>query len=360
MWHDEVTMMTLRQFAAKPATMPMSTALYLADLGEARGRQELLTRQAPQRLKRLRENALVESAVSSNRIEGVTVNPARVATLVFGRPRPKDRDEAEVRGYRDALNLVHQQGQLLALTEETILRLHTQCRAGTGDAGRYKEIDSDIIERYADGRQRVRFRTAAAAVSPACLRETLSLWREGVEARWTHPAALMAAANLDFLCIHPFRDGNGRVSRLLLLLQCYHIGLEVGRYISLERLVEQNKDRYYQTLEESSQGWHEGRHDAWPYINYVLYILKSAYREFEERVGTTVSPRGAKTEMILAAVDGFAGDFTLSALEQACPGVSRDMVRRVLRDLRRAGKVSSLGRGPGARWRKGGSTPKKG
>ena len=169
----------------------------------------------------------------------------------------------------------------------------------------------------------------------------------------------MAAFNLDFLCIHPFRDGNGRVSRLLLLLQCYHLGYEVGRYVSLERLIEQNKERYYETLEQSSAGWHQGRHDPWPYINYVFFILKAAYREFEERVGRTASPRGAKTELVIAMIESKSGDFTLLELEQECPGVSRDMVRRILRNLRIAGKVECLGKGPGARWRRRGNTSKR-
>jgi len=228
-------MMTLQQFSLKPETVPASTSWYLADLSEARGKQELFTRQTPQRLKVLREHALIESAVSA-----------------------------------------------------------------------------------------------------------------------------LAAFNLDFLCIHPFRDGNGRVSRLLLLLQCYHLGFEVGRYISLERLIEQNKDRYYETLEQSSQRWHERRHDPWPYLNYALFILKSAYREFEERLGQIKSPRGAKTEMVDAAVNAFSGSFTLAELERACPGISRDMVRRVLRDLQKAGKVECLGRGPGAAWRKRGNIHKRG
>jgi hypothetical protein len=149
-----------------------------------------------------------------------------------------------------------------------------------------------------------------------------------------------------------FRDGNGRVCRLMLLLQCYHLDYEVGRYISVERLIEQNKERYYETLEQSSQGWHEGNHDPWPYINYLLFILKSAYREFEERVGQVKSPRGAKKGLVETAIEGFSGEFTLNDLEQACPGVSRDMVRRVLRDLQSARKVQCLGRGPGAHWRR--------
>ncbi len=143
------------------------------------------------------------------------------------------------------------------------------------------------------------------------------------------------------------------MSRLLWLLQSYQPGYEVGRYISLERLVEQSKDRYYETLEQSSQGWHEGRHDPWPYINYVLSILKSAYREFAERVGDVKAPRGAKRDQVLTGIErlaGGAGGFTISELEQTCPGVSRDMVRRVLREQQAAGSVECQGRGPGATW----------
>ena len=179
-------------------------------------------------------------------------------------------------------------------------------------------------------------------------------WRRCQNEGWVPPLIALAAFNLDFLCIHPFRDGNGRVSRLLWLLQGYQLGYEVGRYISLERLVEQNKDRYYETLENSSQGWHEGKHDPWPYINYVLFILKTAYKEFAERVGETKAPRGAKTDQVISAIDQFAGEFSVAQLELRCPGVSRDMVRRVLREQQAAGKIECQGRGPAARWRKKG------
>jgi Fic family protein len=170
------------------------------------------------------------------------------------------------------------------------------------------------------------------------------------------PLILLGALNLDFLCIHPFRDGNGRVSRLLLLLTCYHLGFEVGRYISLERLIEQNKERYYETLKLSSQFWHEGRHDPWPYINFVLYTLLDATREFERRVGETASPRGSKTELVQAAIEAAQSDFTIADLERRCPGVSRDMIRHVLRGLQKKGHVECQGRGPGARWRRKGNT----
>ncbi|TAJ81456.1 MAG: hypothetical protein EPO42_02255 [Gallionellaceae bacterium] len=164
----------------------------------------------------------------------------------------------------------------------------------------------------------------------------------------------MAAFNLDFLCIHPFRDGNGRVSRLVLLLQCYQLGYEVGRYISLERLIEENKDRYYETLEQSSQGWHEGKHDPWPYINYVLSMLKLAYREFAERVGEVKAPRGSKTDLVLAAIGRLTDEFTVAQLEQTCHGVSKDMIRRVLREQQSAMMVECQGRGPAARWKRKG------
>lgn len=352
-------MHTLRLFASGQLQVPAATAWYLSDLGEFRGKQELYTRQSPQRLKALREHALIESAVSSNRIEGVAVEVSRVRELLVA-PKPlfRDRDEEEVRGYRDALAWIHAQAADIAVTEATIQQLHGLARGQIWDAGRYKEKDGDIIERYADGRERVRFKTVPAAGTPRHMAALVSEWAAGIDQRWAPPVILLAAFNLDFLCIHPFRDGNGRVSRLLWLLQSYHLGYEVGRYISLERLVEQNKGRYYETLEQSSQGWHEGRHDPWPFINYVLSILKAAYREFEERVGQTVAPRGSKRELVLASIERLTTmpgkGFAISALEQACPGVSRDMVRRVLREQQAAGALICQGRGPGAVWKKKG------
>lgn len=354
--------MTLRLFSREFESVPAATSWYLADLGEAMGKQELFTRQSPQRLKVLREHALIESAVSSNRIEGVEVDQSRIATVIFGWRLLKDRDEEEVRGYREALTWIHEQGSKLPISEKTVLQLHRMTRGEIWDAGKYKEKNGDIIQKFPDGRSRVRFKTVSAVDTPMCMRELVELYDDSIKDRKVPHPVLLAAFNLDFLCIHPFRDGNGRVSRLLMLLQCYHLGIEVGRYISLERLIEQNKERYYETLEQSSQGWHEGRHDPWPYINYVLSILKKAYREFEDGMGRIKSPRGAKTELILKAVRDSSAEFTVRDLERTCPGVSREMVRRVLRDLQAKGEVECLGRGPGALWRKGkrGNTLKRG
>jgi Fic family protein len=343
-------MKTLEQFASKPETIPASTSWYLADLSEARGKQELFTKQAPQKLKVLREHALIESAVSSNRIEGVTVDQTRVATVIFGESLLRDRDEEEVRGYRNALKLIHDQAAKLPLSEATIKRLHRLMRGDIWDAAKYQQQDSDIIEKYPDGRERVRFKSVAASETPAFMANLVQMWRGALRERWVHPLIALAGFNLDFLCIHPFRDGNGRVSRLLLLLQSYHLGFEVGRYISLERLIEENKERYYETLEQSSQGWHQTKHDPWPYVNYLLYILKSAYKEFEDRVGKTASPKGAKSALVNHALENVPSPFRISDIERRCPNVGRDMIRVVMNRWRKEGKLKALGRGRDAQW----------
>ena len=332
--------------------IPTATSWYLADLGEARGKQELFTKQSPQKLRVLREHALIESAVSSNRIEGVTVDRKRVATVVFGHAHLRDRSEEEVRCYRNALEWIHRDGARIPLSEKTVLALHRISRGEVWDAGKYKAKNVDIIERLSGGRSRVRFKTVDASSAPASMRRLVEAWQEALKERHVPPLIALAAWNLDFLCIHPFRDGNGRVSRLLLLLQSYALGYDVGRYISLERLIEDNKARYYETLERSSQGWHEGKHDPWPYVNYLLYILKTAYQEFECRVGQMKSPRGAKSALIRSTINEYAEAFTVADLERACPGVSREMIRHVLRDLQQSKQVECLGRGPGARWKK--------
>lgn len=345
-------MMTLRQMASSPAEVPSAVAWALADLGEARGKQELFTRQSPQRLKVLREHALIESAVSSNRIEGVTVDQHRVRPVVMGKARLRDRDEEEVRGYRDALRLVHERKPKLRVSEKTIRELHRLSRGKLGDAGSYRKGESEIIEVEPSGRRRVRFKAVDPDKVRPSIAEMVTLWDRCVTERWVHPLVGLAASNLDFLCIHPFRDGNGRVSRLLWLLQSYHLGYDVGRYISLERFVEEHKERYYETLELSSRGWHDGAHDPWPYINFALFILKTAYKELEERLGQTAAPRGEKTELVTRTIRKAEGTFRVADLQRACPGVSLDLIRATLKKLRAAGRVECLGRGQSAEWKR--------
>jgi Fic family protein len=345
-------MKTLSAFLETPPAIPSSVVWYLDSIAESRGKQELFTKQSPQKLKVLKEHALIESAVSSNRIEGVTIDAARIATVVFGKPLLRDRNEEEIRGYREALRLIHEQCARLDVTEATILKLHTLARGDIWDAGKYKEKDGDIIEKRPDGTSRVRFSTVSAKHTPAGMRDLIGLWRDSTRELRTPSVVLLAAFNLDFLCIHPFRDGNGRVSRLLLLLQAYHSNLEVGRYISLERLIEENKGRYYETLEQSSQHWHEGKHDPWPYIQFILYMFKLAYKEFEERLGQAEPIRGEKRSRIEEFIGKSGESFTVREVQNCCPGVSIDMIRKVLKDLQKENRVECLGKGQLARWKR--------
>ncbi len=345
-------MLTLKMLLEHLPPVPMSTSWLISDLSEAKGKQELYTKQSPQKLKILREHAVIESAVSSNRIEGVTIDQKRVGTVIFGKSLLRDRNEEEIRGYRDVLNIIHARSKQLPVSEETVKEFHSRTRGEIWDAGKYKIKDGDIIEKYPDGRERVRFKTVPAAQTSNYMQQLIQYWDTALRDRQVHPLVILAAFNLDFLCVHPFRDGNGRVSRLLLLLGCYHLGFEVGRYISLERLIEDNKEQYYETLEKSSQFWHEEKHNPWFYINYILVILKTAYREFENRAEMLNVPRGAKTEMILQAVDSFYETFTLGDIQRKCPNVSTEMIRKVLKDLRKNGKVRSTGRGQNAGWQK--------
>lgn len=349
-------MHTLKRFLNSIENMPEGITWYLADIAEAKGRQDLYTNQSPQRLKVLREHALIESAVSSNRIEGVEIDRKRIGTVIFGQPLLKDRNEEEIQGYRNALELIHGNTRKIKFSESTLKKIHKMTKGQIWDAGKYKEKDSDVIERLPNGDTRIRFKTVPAANTSSAIKELITHSRQLKKDKIIHPLIIIAASNLDFLCIHPFRDGNGRVSRLILLLQLYNAGYEVGRYVSLERLIEEHKERYYETLEISSQKWHKNKHDPWPYINFLLYMLKKAYCEFEERFKKTVIPKGGKTELVIATINKFKAEFTLSQLQEKCPNVSRDMIRKILKDLQKDEKIESEGRGLGARWKKKGNT----
>ena len=329
---------------------PLITTWELSDLAEMKGHQELYTKQSPQKLKQLREFSIIESAVSSNRIEGISIDQNRIGTVVFGTTALHDRNEEEVRGYRQALDLIHRDFSRLSLSTETILQLHALSCAGAWDAGKFKEKPVDIIQTYPDGSSRVRFQTVAPDDVKRFLNQTIDSYEETLRNGHIPPLVALAAFNLDFLCIHPFRDGNGRVSRLLLLLMLYKLGYEAGRYISIEKMIESTKTQYYDTLELSSANWHTGKHDAWPYINYVLFTLKNVYREFESRVNSLKTPRGEKTEVVIRALNEVQGEFTLKEIEGLCPGVSRDMIRSVMK--RYSKYLQCSGHGAGSRWRR--------
>ncbi|MEI6515829.1 MAG: Fic family protein [bacterium] len=345
-------MKTLERFLSESPQIPLATVWLLSDLAEYRGKQELFTKQSPQKLASLRENAMIESAVASNRIEGVEIDRLRIREVVLGKGALHDRNEQEVRGYQSALAWIHSEGAQLPLSAATILRLHELSHPEGYDSGKFKERDGEIIEKHPDGRVTLRFKPLSAAETPEAIERICELSDRLIKEQGIPPLIVWAATNLDFLCVHPFRDGNGRVSRLLLLLSLYQMGFTAGRFISLERIIEQSKDRYYQTLQQSSGGWHEAKHDPWPYTNYLLYTLKELYAEFERRVGDISAPLGHKTETVQYAIAGFPGEFHVGELQGRCPGVSLDMIRKILKDMALDKKIQCLGRGKKARWKR--------
>jgi Fic family protein len=347
----EPGMMTFRS-RLHDLKLPLGTVWLMSDIAEAKGRQDLYTKQSPQILKALREMAMVESVESSNRIEGVTVHPDRLRPLVLGNTRPRDRSEEEIQGYRNALKRIHAGAAELPITPDVMQDAHRTVQEGSGDAGQWKAVNNDIIELRPGEAPRVRFRTLAFKEVPGAVEEMCLLYRHALDQQHVPPLVAVAALVLDFLCVHPFRDGNGRVSRLLTVLALYHHGFEVPRYISLERLIEESKEDYYAVLQDSSTGWHEGEHDLLPWLNYFLAIVRRAYVQFEERAGQVKSPRGAKTELVLNAIRSAVNPFRIADLQHACPGVSVDWIRQVLKNLRSQGKVECLGRGTQAQWRR--------
>jgi Fic family protein len=345
-------MMTFRNQRLRDHTLPMSTAWLLNDIAEAKGKQELFTHQAPQMLKTLREMALIQSTESSNRIEGITVATDRLRPLVLGNARPKDRSEQEVQGYRLALNEIHTRHEKLPITPDTLKHLHALCQGASGDAGQFKRIDNEVVELRPGAAPVIRFKCVSAKQTPAAVDELCLLYRHALDQDNIPPLIAIAALVLDFLCIHPFRDGNGRVSRLLTLLALYQHGYEVGRYISLERLIEESKEDYYEVLNRSSKHWHEGRHELTPWMNLLLAVIRRGYAEFEKRAGQVKAPRGAKTALVENAINSFPAQFTITELEQKCPGVSRDMLRYLLNRLQQQKRIKCVKLGRNSLWQK--------
>jgi Fic family protein len=348
-------MISFRNKKLKNFPIPAGSVWLMTDIAQSKGRQELYSRQTPQLLKGMRDMALVQSAESSNRIEGVTIQPDRLTPLVLGNVRPKNRSEEEVQGYRKALNLIHTNYSELSITPELLKKFHFIIQEGSGDAGQFKRVNNEIIEIKPGVPPFIRFKPVLYKDTPKAVEELCLLYRHAINQEHVPSLLAIPMLVLDFLCIHPFRDGNGRVARLLTLLALDQHGIEVGRYISLEKLIEETREDYYRVLLESSKHWHEGKHDIIPWLNYLLSIVRRAYGEFESRAEPVRFARGAKTTLILSAIKSFEGKFTLADLKRACPNVSHDMIRRVLKDLSAKGNLKSIGKGPGAPWIKKGN-----
>jgi Fic family protein len=323
----------------------------LRALGEYRGKQQLFVAQSPEVLSDLRQVAVVESTESSNRLEGVVVAPHRLKSLVLKNATPQSRSEQEVAGYRDALGLIHESGEEMPFSEGTILQLHSMLyRYMPQPGGHWKATNNDIIERHPDGSSRIRFRPVAAHLTPMAMADMMARYRTALDQHLADPLVLVPLVVLDFLSIHPFPDGNGRMARLLTLQLRYHFDYAVGRFISLERIFEESKESYYETLEASSQGWHEGEHNIAPWLDYFWGALLRAYKEFEERVGTIERGRGAKGDRVRAEILKRQLPFSITDIEEACPGISRDTVRMVLRAMKAEGLIAPMGKGRSAKW----------
>lgn len=315
-----------------------------------RGRQQHFMAQLPDVLESLRSAALIESTESSNRLEGIVTSRERLQGLMLKSTQPRNRNEEEIAAYRDALASVHGNPNAWGLNDNTLLQLHAALfRQQPGEGGHWKRSDNVIVERRASGETFVRFRPTPAAETARAV-EQLVLGFQHAQQERVDPLVCLSLAVLDFLCIHPFSDGNGRVSRLLTLALAYQLGYDVGRYISLERIIEQTKDRYYENLRLSSQGWHEHKHDVHPFLNYLLFVLARAYSEFEQRVQDVREGKGAKSQLVANAIQMQLAQFSLAQIQALCPAVSQEQIKLVMRKLKAEGKIKSLGRGRDARW----------
>ena len=323
-------------------------------VGEYRGKEALFRQQSPQVLQALRESALIQSTESSNRIEGVVAPPQRIRDLVAKRTEPANRSEQEIAGYRDVLNTIHTNFADMQLTSNLVLQLHRDLfQFVPGGGGRWKSAQNDITEARLDGTTAVRFKPLAPHLVPDAMTQLHDRYPSALDTSEVDPLLLVPTYVLDFLCIHPFADGNGRMARLLTLLLLYQAGYQVGRYISLETAIEETKEGYYDSLYASSQSWHDARHSLVPWWEYFVGVmLVKAYRDFEDRVGVTSARRGAKRDMIRDAVNRLPNRFRYADLERALPAVSRPTIARALRELRAEGAIRCLRAGRDATWEK--------
>ena len=323
----------------------------LRALGESLGKQKLFLKQSPEILRGLQTVAAVESTESSNRLEGIIAPQARIKALVNDRVEPRDRSEQEIAGYRDALELVHQAGKDMPVTSNVVLQLHSRLYTYTAEeGGRWKTTDNEIVEKDADGNiTRVRFKAVPAIATPQAMQDLVESYDQALK-DGRDPIVVIPLFVLDFLCIHPFRDGNGRVSRLLTGQLLYRAGYDVGRYISLEKRFLETSKSYYETLETSSQGWHDNKHDVMPWVRYFWGVVLSAYQKFEDQVGNIEAGSGSKSKRVREAIERKVVPFKSADLKKEVPDVSRDTIRMVLREMKKEGRIKSDGYGRGVRW----------
>ena len=326
----------------------------VAKIHECKGRQDLYVRQKPAKLNRMVEIARVQSTEASNRIEGIVTTDTRIKQLVEDRTTPRNRNESEILGYRDVLNTIHESYEYIPLSPSTILQLHRDMLrpAGLSYGGSFKNTQNSIVERLPDGSKRVQFMPCAPYETPDAVESICASYRQTLANETVDPLLLIPAFILDFLCIHPFNDGNGRMSRLLTLLLMYRSGYQVGKYVSIEKQIEKSKDRYYDAIALADENWHEGTNDPTPFIRYMLQVILAGYIEFEDRVGM-MNDTGVKSspyDMVKAYASGKLGPFSGVEAVTACPTISRSAVLAAVKQLVEEGFLLRLGNGKKTRY----------
>lgn len=344
-------LLTLDSKKLAETAVPLGTTWLLGFCMEAKGKQDLWIRQKPEVLRILREQAIIQSVESSNRIEGVTVPADRLRPVVIGKARPRDRSEEELAGYRRALDWIFSRKRPVLITPNIIRKLHGFAQGGSsGDPGEWKKRDNEIIEVTPTGERRVRFIPISAKETPKNIEMLCRHYDRACEEGSIPPPLAVATFVFDLLCIHPFRDGNGRVARLATTLLLLSHGFQVSRYISLERMVEESREEYYRVLGQCSRGWHEGKNEILPWWNYFLSLIRMAYKEFELQL-ESASAHPAKSSLVRQTVLAQVEYFTLADLSAQLPTASSQLIKKILAELKKAGKVRLTGKGRGARWR---------
>jgi Fic family protein len=325
----------------------------ISSIKEYKGKQDLYKRQSPQILNSLKEAASIQSIESSNRIEGIIAPHKRIIELAQDKTTPKSRPEEEIFGYKYALGLIHQNHKQIPFSENFILQLHQEIyRYTSKKAGSWKTTDNLIEQEHEDGSKSIRFRPLAAFLTPNGMTQLHTEFNERWETHEVEQLLLIATYVFDFLCIHPFSDGNGRLSRLISLLLLYRGGYEVGRYVSIEKIIEDTKDGYYENLKRSSVNWHEGNHNLIYWWEYFCFTILEAYKQFENRLGFIENSKGIKSAAVLSYIQQIYGEFSIQEVQDACPTVGIDMIRKILRHEREERRIECLGRGPLAKWKK--------
>lgn len=320
---------------------------YLTLIHEYKGEQRLIARRHTDVLTDLIEIAKIQSTESSNKIEGIYTSEDRLKEIVLNKSVPKSINEREIAGYRDVLNTIHENNEHIPIRSTFILQLHRDLyKFETGGIGGvFKSVDNVIEEKDAQGNKVIRFKPASAWETAESVDKLCETYNNAISYTEADPLLLIPMSILDFLCIHPFRDANGRMSRLLTLLLLYKSEYIVGRYISIEKLIEATKDSYYLALQVSSQEWHEEKNDYEPFVLYMLGVFAAAYREFFERTRLIKEKKISKPGRVEEEIKNHLGTITKSELMKKVSDVSQTTIQRTLTELIRQGKIKKIGNG---------------